>query len=33
MVLLDGKRLLITGVLSPQSIAFNVARVVQEQGA
>ncbi len=33
MVLLDGKKLLITGVLSPQSIAFSVARVVQEQGA
>ncbi len=33
MGLLDGKRLLITGVLTPQSIAFEVARVCQEQGA
>jgi enoyl ACP reductase len=32
-VLLEGKRLLITGVLTPQSIAFHVARTVQEQGA
>jgi enoyl ACP reductase len=32
-VLLDGKRLLITGVLTPQSIAFAAARAVQEQGA
>jgi enoyl ACP reductase len=32
-MLLEGKRLLVTGVLSPQSIAFHVARVVQEQGA
>jgi enoyl ACP reductase len=32
-MLLDGKKLLITGVLSPQSIAFSVARVAQEQGA
>jgi len=32
-VLLDGKKLLITGVLSPQSIAFAVARLAQEQGA
>jgi meromycolic acid enoyl-[acyl-carrier-protein] reductase len=32
-VLLDGKKLLITGVLDPRSIAFTVARVAQEQGA
>jgi meromycolic acid enoyl-[acyl-carrier-protein] reductase len=32
-VLLDGKKLLITGVLDPRSIAFHVARVAQEQGA
>ena len=32
-MLLDGKRLLITGVLTPQSIAFATARVCQEQGA
>jgi meromycolic acid enoyl-[acyl-carrier-protein] reductase len=32
-VLLEGKRLLITGVLTPQSIAFAVAKVAQEQGA
>jgi len=31
--LLDGKRLLITGVITDQSIAFSVARVAQEQGA
>lgn len=31
-MLLDGKRFLITGVLTPQSIAFAVARAVQEQG-
>ncbi|WP_412740926.1 enoyl-ACP reductase FabI [Krasilnikovia sp. MM14-A1259] len=31
--LLDGKRLLITGVLVESSIAFHVARVAQEQGA
>jgi enoyl-[acyl-carrier protein] reductase I len=31
-VLLDGKRFLITGVLTPQSIAFAAARAVQEQG-
>jgi enoyl-[acyl-carrier protein] reductase I len=30
---LDGKRLLITGVITDQSIAFAVARVAQEQGA
>jgi meromycolic acid enoyl-[acyl-carrier-protein] reductase len=32
-VLLEGKRLLITGVLTPQSIAFSTARLAQEQGA
>jgi meromycolic acid enoyl-[acyl-carrier protein] reductase len=32
-VLLEGKRFLITGVLTPQSIAFASARVAQEQGA
>ena len=32
-MLLEGKRLLITGVLDPRSIAFHAARVAQEQGA
>ena len=32
-MLLDGKRLLITGVLDTRSIAFHVARFAQEQGA
>jgi enoyl-[acyl-carrier protein] reductase I len=32
-MLLEGKRLLITGVLTPQSIAFAAARSCQEQGA
>lgn len=32
-MLLEGKKLLITGVLTPQSIAFSVARLAQEQGA
>ena len=32
-MLLDGKRILVTGVLNDQSIAFGVARVAQEQGA
>jgi meromycolic acid enoyl-[acyl-carrier-protein] reductase len=32
-MLLDGKRLLITGVLTDASIAFSVARLAQEQGA
>jgi enoyl-[acyl-carrier protein] reductase I len=31
--LLTGKRLLVTGVITDQSIAFDVARVAQEQGA
>ena len=33
MGLLDGKRLLITGVITDASIAFSVARLAQEQGA
>ncbi|MDQ1744863.1 MAG: meromycolic acid enoyl-[acyl-carrier-protein] reductase [Pseudonocardiales bacterium] len=33
MGLLDGKRLLITGVITDSSIAYAVARVAQEQGA
>ena len=32
-MLLEGKKLLVTGVLTPQSIAFSVARILQEQGA
>jgi enoyl-[acyl-carrier protein] reductase I len=32
-VLLDGKRILVTGVLNDASIAFSVARLAQEQGA
>lgn len=32
-MLLDGKRLLITGVLDPRSIAFSAARIAQEEGA
>src|SRR4026207_2161880 len=32
-MLLEGKKLLITGGLTPQSIAFSAAQVVQEQGA
>jgi meromycolic acid enoyl-[acyl-carrier-protein] reductase len=32
-VFLEKKRLLITGVLTPQSIAFAVARLAQEEGA
>jgi enoyl-[acyl-carrier protein] reductase I len=31
--LLTGKRLLVTGVITEQSIAFSVARLAQEQGA
>jgi enoyl ACP reductase len=31
--LLEGKRLLVTGVLTEASIAFSVARIAQEQGA
>jgi meromycolic acid enoyl-[acyl-carrier-protein] reductase len=33
MGLLDGKRLLITGVITDASIAFAIARLAQEQGA
>src|SRR5690242_8592966 len=33
MGLLDGKRLLITGLLTDASIAFHVARLAQEEGA
>ena len=33
MGLLDGKRLLITGVLTDASLAFSVARMAQEEGA
>ena len=32
-MLLSGKRVLVTGVLTDQSIAFSVARCAQEQGA
>jgi meromycolic acid enoyl-[acyl-carrier protein] reductase len=32
-MLLEKKKLLITGVLTPQSIAFSVARIAQEEGA
>ncbi|HYJ61431.1 MAG TPA: enoyl-ACP reductase FabI [Actinomycetota bacterium] len=32
-MLLEGKKLLITGVLTPQSIAFAAAQAVQDQGA
>ncbi len=33
MGLLDGKRLLVTGVLTDSSIAFHVARIAQQEGA
>ena len=33
MALLDGKKLLVTGVLTDSSIAFHTARLAQEQGA
>ena len=33
MGLLDGKTLLVTGVLMDTSIAFHVARIAQEEGA
>jgi enoyl ACP reductase len=33
MGILDGKRLLVTGVITDASIAFSVARIAQEQGA
>jgi enoyl-[acyl-carrier protein] reductase I len=32
-MLLDGRRLVVTGVVDPRSIAFFVARIAQEQGA
>ena len=32
-MLLDGKKLVVTGVLTEDSIAFTVARLAQEQGA
>ena len=32
-MLLQGKKILITGVLTPQSIAFSVAELAQQQGA
>lgn len=32
-MLLEGRKLLITGVLDPRSIAFSVAKLAQEQGA
>ncbi|MEV4414303.1 enoyl-ACP reductase FabI [Catellatospora sp. NPDC049609] len=32
-VLLEGKRILVTGVITEQSIAFNIAKIAQEQGA
>ena len=31
--ILDGKRILVTGVLTDSSIAFHVARIAQEEGA
>ena len=33
MGLLDGKRILVTGVLTESSIAFHVARIAQQEGA
>ncbi len=33
MAILSGKRILVTGVLTEASIAFNVARLAQEEGA
>jgi enoyl ACP reductase len=33
MALLDGKRILVTGVLTDASIAFHVARLAQDEGA
>ncbi len=33
MAILDGKRILITGVLTDASLAFSVARLAQEEGA
>ena len=31
--LLEGKRILVTGIITDSSIAFHIARVAQEQGA
>jgi enoyl ACP reductase len=33
MGLLDGKRVLVTGVITDASIAFTAARIAQEEGA
>ena len=33
MGILDGKRILVTGVLMESSIAFHVARIAQQEGA
>ena len=33
MGILDGKRILVTGVLTDSSIAFHVAKIAQEEGA
>ena len=33
MGILDGKKILVTGVLTEASIAFHIARLAQEQGA
>ena len=33
MGILEGKRIVVTGVLTDQSIAFHVARLAQEEGA
>ena len=33
MGILEGKRVLVTGVLTDQSIAFHVARLAQQEGA
>src|SRR2546423_14948000 len=33
MGILDGKRVLVTGVLTDASIAFHVARIAQQEGA
>ena len=33
MVILEGKNILVTGVLTDASIAFHIARLAQEEGA
>ncbi len=33
MGILNGKRILVTGVLTDSSIAFHVARIAQQEGA